>query len=85
MIAYASQTSNGSISANINLPIFLQYVVESGNDIENMRLKPHGNAKKTNRPFTSTLPSVVAQIKVKRKQNRGICFFCLYVVNTSVH
>ncbi|CAF2963068.1 unnamed protein product, partial [Rotaria sp. Silwood2] len=63
MIAYASQTLAEDDSNKLNLPIFLQYAICNYDNIESLRLKPHGNAKKSDRPFTSTLPFVLNQIK----------------------
>ncbi|CAF1466713.1 unnamed protein product [Rotaria sordida] len=63
MIAYSSQTLAEDDSTKLNLPIFLQYSIGNHENIENLRLKPHGNAKKSDRPFTSTLLSVLTQIK----------------------
>ncbi|CAF3140739.1 unnamed protein product [Rotaria sp. Silwood2] len=63
MIAYSSQTLAEDDSTKLNLPIFLQYSIGNHENIGNLRLKPHGNAKKSDRPFTSTLPSVLTQIK----------------------
>ena len=66
MKAYPSQTLAKEDSNKLNLPIFLQYSIGNHENIGNLRLKPHGNAKKSDRPFTSTLPSVLTQIKVSK-------------------
>ncbi|CAF4263706.1 unnamed protein product, partial [Rotaria magnacalcarata] len=63
MIAYSSQTLTDDDSTKWNIPIFLQYSIGIHEKIKNLRLKPHGNAKKSDRPFTSTLPSVLMQVK----------------------
>ncbi|CAF0711925.1 unnamed protein product [Adineta steineri] len=41
------------------------YSILNQENIKNLQLKPHGNAKNSNRPFTSTLPSVLEQIKAQ--------------------
>ncbi|CAF4405479.1 unnamed protein product, partial [Rotaria magnacalcarata] len=63
MIAYSSQTLTDDDLTKWNLPIFLQYSIGNHEKTKNLRLKPHGNAKKSDRPFTSTLPSVLMQVK----------------------
>ncbi|CAF1498893.1 unnamed protein product [Adineta ricciae] len=65
MIAYIDQMSVGDDSNKLNLPIFLQYVTGNQYSTENLRLKPHGNATKFDRSFTSTLPSVLGQIQAQ--------------------
>ena len=64
MIAYTSRTAAQDDSTTLKIPIFLQYVTSNHDKSENVRLKPHGNAKKSDRPFTSTLPSILNQIQV---------------------
>ena len=73
MIAYASQDSGENDAVIINLPIFLQCVAQNQGISEEIRLKPHDNAKKSDRPFTSTLPSVVAHIMVCSTMKIIIC------------
>ncbi|CAM4838907.1 unnamed protein product [Rotaria magnacalcarata] len=63
MIAYSSQTLTDDDSTKWNIPIFLQYSIGIHEKIKNLRLKPHGNAKKSDRLFTSTLPSVLMPVK----------------------
>ena len=55
----------------LTLPIFVQYVAGNQDDVESLRLKSHGNAKKSHRPYTATLPAVLTQIKVSLALNNN--------------
>ena len=64
MIAYSTTDRNSEGEGDQKLPIFLQYVSTHQKDPEKNKIQPHGNATKSNRPFTSSLPSVLSEIKV---------------------
>ena len=86
MIAYSSPMLTEDDSATKKLPIFLQYSICSQDGVENLQLKPHGNAENFCHPFTSTLPSVLWQIKViliLKLTNTGVSFLSL--VSTTIH
>ena len=73
MIAYSRQILAEDDPNALNLPIFVQYIhVASNQDgIESLRLKSHGNAKKSDRPYTATLPAVLTQINVSLALNNN--------------
>ena len=71
MIAYSRQILTEDDPNALNLPIFVQYVAGNQDVIESLRLKSHGNAKKTDRPYTATLPAVLTQIKVSLPLNNN--------------
>lgn len=65
IICYLTTLNNVVHSEANQFPIFLQYVGYPSNLVGTKSLlKPHGNAKKTTRPFTSSSPSVLADIRV---------------------
>jgi hypothetical protein len=68
MICYITNFKGITDPNELMFPIFLQYVgYPTDLDEQAELLKPHGNAKKTTRPFTSTAPAVIASIKVSYK------------------
>ena len=74
MIAYSAQMLVEDASTKLKLPSFLHYSVGNHENIEKFRLKPHVNAQKSDYPFTSTLPFVLASIKVSStlKKNNNV-------------
>ena len=62
MICYSTQILDDSTCEQ--LPIFLQYIKTTRSTEQKLTLRPHGNSTKSNAPFTSTVPSVLGDIRV---------------------
>ncbi|CAF4182161.1 unnamed protein product, partial [Didymodactylos carnosus] len=61
MICYTTKHEENNVES---IPIFVQYVWPRKNpSVQKLSLKPHGNASKIARPFTSTVPTVLSSLR----------------------
>ena len=58
MISYLTPKAENNELNNLPLPIFVQYTGRTTRTMQQLPTKPHGNAIKSTRPFTSTAPLV---------------------------
>jgi len=64
MICHLSSKIESDELNNLPLPMFLQYATSSARPVKQLRIKPHGNATKSTRPFTSSIPQVLENVRV---------------------
>ena len=64
MISYLTPKAENNELNNLPLPIFVQYTGRTTRTMQQLPTKPHGNATKSTRPFTSTAPLVLQTIRV---------------------
>ena len=85
MIAYWRQILTKDYPNALNLPIFVQHVASNQDGIECLRLKSHGNAKKSDRPYIATLTAVLTQIKVNLAPNNINDVIVSFFINSRNH
>ena len=69
MICQLSSKVEGDEPVDLPLPMFVQYVTMSTQPVKKLRIQPHGNATKSTRPFTATVPTVLEHVRVTARDN----------------
>ena len=70
MICYLSTKTDVDEQRDHSLPMLVQYATTSAQPVKILRIQSHGNARKSMRPFSSTVPAVLQRVRVSVQENR---------------